>query len=556
MHTGKKSRHGSLAILRSQDGIVMAIALIIMLILTLLGMGALVSSSTDLLTTRSQRVGKGAFYASEGGLIYGFKELNTLLATTLAPTSAQIAAITAPSISGFNFDSFSVALSGAATTKTITTGAYAGLNSIATPYTMTSQTSGTGSDAGTVRITQTVEDQLIPLFQFGVFYDGDLEIFPGPSMTFNGRIHSNKDIYIAPGSGNTLSIDSRMSSAEDIYRCRKDSPSSCSSAQIKKTDGTTYAPLTYDHNDSNWATKAYQDWGGLVQDSAHGVQKLNLPIGTTNPMDLIKRGDTINPGSSSESDTLKSGRIYWQADLRIIDSSAYDKNGNSVTLPSGIVSTATMYDYRENKSMTLRQIDIANLVSSGKSPANGILYISETQDLNNSKAVRLTNAATLPAGGLTVASDNPIYLKGNYNTVNKKGAAILGDAITFLSNNWSDANAVNTSSPFSNRVASDTTANAAVVTGNTTTGVGNYNGGLENLPRFLENWTNKTFTYKGSLVDLWQSQQGTGTWLYGSPRYTAPNRAWSYDTDFNDPANLPPGTPRVRTLARTQWTRM
>lgn len=511
----KKPGAKPLALLKRQEGIVLAMALMIMLILTLLGMGALVSSSTDLLTTRTQRVGKGAFYASEGGLIYGFKELNTLLATTLVPTTGQITSITAPSIFGFNFDSFSVALSGASALKTITTGPYAGLNSFSTPYTITSQTSGIGADSGTVRISQTVEDQLIPLFQFGVFYDGDLEIFPGPSMTFNGRIHSNKSIYIGPGSGNTLSIDSRMSSAANIYRCRKDDPSACSSARIKKTNGT-YALLSYDHNHSNWATLAYQDWSGLAQDSSHGVQKLNLPIGTTNPMDLIKRGDSIAPSSSSESETLKGGRMYWQADLRIIDSSGYDKNGNGVTLPSGIVSTANMYDYRENKLITLRQIDIGNLVSSGKAPANGILYVSETQDVNNSKAVRLTNGATLPAGGLTVASDNPMYVKGNYNTANKKGAALMGDAITFLSNNWSDANAVNASSPFSSRVASDTTVNAAVVTGNTTTTVGGYNGGLENLPRFLENWTSKTFTYKGSLGISGKASKGSGVGYMGA----------------------------------------
>jgi hypothetical protein len=132
----------------------------------------------------------------------------------------------------------------------------------------------------------------------------------------------------------------------------------------------------------------------------------------------------------------------------------------------------------------------------------------------------------------------------------------MSDAITFLSNSWNDANAVNTSSPFSNRVAASTTVNAAVVTGNTNTTVGNYNGGVENLPRFLENWTGKNFTYKGSLIDLWQSQQASAPWAYGSPIYTAPNRIWSYDTDFNNPANLPPGTPKVRTLARVQWARM
>ncbi|MFQ5849171.1 MAG: hypothetical protein ACE5JU_01125 [Candidatus Binatia bacterium] len=562
--TGRIQHHNCFSILGKKDGIVMLIALVITLLLTVLGLGTLLSSSKDILTTRSQGGGKKAFYAAEGGIVYGVKELNSLLVTTLAPTSAQLAAITAPSIPGFNFDSFSIVTSGSSALVALTTGPYAGLNSFATPYTITSQASGTATDSGTVRLTQTVQDELIPLFQFGVFYNDDLEIFPGPCMTFNGRVHSNSDLYIGPGSTSNCSpnptVDSRMTSAGDIFRCRKDTPLSCGNAQIKRSDGT-YASLTYDHTDPNWATKAYNDWGGLVQDSAHQVQALNLPMETTNPIDLIKRGDTIDPASSSESQSLKDSRLYWQADLRILDGTAYDLNGNDVTssLPPGSISSANFFDYRENKSVEVIEIDCGNLGASA--PANGILYASQTQsDPNVLKAIRLTNCATLPTGGLTVASDNPIYVKGDYNTVNKKGAAILGDAVTFLSNSWNDANSSLDLDTY--RVASNTTVNAALATGNTTTTVGNYNGGLENLPRFLEKWSGKTFTYKGSLVNLWQSQQATGAWCYGYNEgcpimgiYKAPNRVWSYDTDFNDPANLPPGTPSVRTLARNQWAR-
>jgi hypothetical protein len=555
MRIENRRDHGARALLSDQDGIVMAVALMVMLLLTLLGMAALTGTSTDLLTTRSQRTGKAAFYAAEGGLTHGVKEIRSLLAATLVPTAAEIAAISAPPVAGFDFDSFSVALSGATTLGTITTGPYAGLHSFSTPYTITAQASGSAIDSGTVRLVLTVEDRMIPLFQFGVFYEGDLEIFPDPAMTFNGRIHSNRDIYVGPGEGKTLTVDARVSSAGAIYRCRKDHSSTCSSAQIRKPDGS-YASLTYDHNDPDWGAKAYQDWSGLVQDRAHGVQELNLAIGSTDPLDLINRGDTISPLSSAESATLKDSRMYWQADLRIIDGTAYDRDGNGVSLPAGVVSTATLYDYRENKTVTVRQIDIGKLVTEGAAPANGILYVSETQGFDNQKAVRLTNGAELPIGGLTVASDNPVYVLGNYNTSAKKAAAIIGDAVTFLSNNWSDSNAVDASSPFTGRTATDTTVNAAVMAGNTTTTAANYNGGVENLPRFLEDWTGRTFTHKGSLVDLWQSKQGAGSWAHGSPRYIAPHRAWSYDPDFNDPAKLPPGTPRVRTLTRIRWARM
>jgi Tfp pilus assembly protein PilX len=547
---GKKKDYGTLSPLGKEEGIVMPVALIIMLLLTGLGLGALSNSSLDLLTMRSHKQGKEAFYAAEGGIVYGKKELHAILAATPVPTPAQLAAINAPSVPGFDFDAFSIVATGAPTTVTLTSGPYASLNSISTPYTITVQASGINTDSGTVRLAQTLQDQQIPLFQFGVYYNDDLEIFPGPTMNFNGRVHSNANIYL----GAQAVVDSSISSAGAIFRCRKDDPSDCDSAEIR-TPSDDLIDLSYDHTDPDWVSRAYSDWGGLVRDMAHGVRELNLPIETGDLMDLIRPGDTIDPAFSSESQSLKDSRFYWKADLRILDGIAYNSNGTQQTLPAGAVSTASFFDYRENKLVNVRQID-CNILGNTELDG-GILYVSDTQD-NPAvlKAVRLINCANVvPAVGLTVASDNPIYVKGNFNTSNKKGAAILGDTVTFLSNNWHDANAVNGSSSFSNRVATPTTVNAAIVTGDTTTTLGHYNGGLENLPRFLENWSGINFVLTGSIINLWESQQATGSWNYGSPVYQAPIRAWSYDTAFDNPENLPPGYPRVRTLAPAQWAR-
>ena len=151
-----------------------------------------------------------------------------------------------------------------------------------------------------------------------------------------------------------------------------------------------------------------------------------------------------------------------------------------------------------------------------------------------------------------VATDNPLYIKGDYNTSNSRPTAIAADAVTILSNAWSTNSDTTYShdSNLNNRVASNTTVNAAIMGGNVPTSGSQYSGGLENFPRFLEDWTNKNFTYGGSLVCLWQSQRATGRWVYGSPIYAAPNRIWSYNMN---PNSMPPGTPRVRNLQRIQW---
>ncbi|OPY91230.1 MAG: hypothetical protein A4E72_00215 [Syntrophus sp. PtaU1.Bin208] len=204
--------------------------------------------------------------------------------------------------------------------------------------------------------------------------------------------------------------------------------------------------------------------------------------------------------------------------------------------------------------MSTVQVDVSVLASNPVAMAaladpptgcdSGILYVSSDNITNPS--VRLVNGSSLPTGGLSVATNNPLYIQGDYNTDNK-AAAVFSDALTVLSNSWNDANSA---SGISSRTASATTVNAAVVTGNVATSGSNYSGGVENLIRFLENWSGKTFTYGGSLACLWESQQATTRWPGTGSVYNAPTRNWSYNINLN---NLPPGTPRVRNLEKISW---
>ncbi len=141
-----------------------------------------------------------------------------------------------------------------------------------------------------------------------------------------------------------------------------------------------------------------------------------------------------------------------------------------------------------------------------------------------------------------MVSEGPLYVQGDFNTVDKKGAAVIGDAVNPLSNSWTGSKSQGTLPK-----ASDTTYNMAIVTGNHETSVGSYNGGFENLPRIHEKWSTKNCNITGSFVNAWQSRYATGEWSYGGDVYAAPKRNWAYDTFFNDVDNLPPFTPRVVT---------
>jgi hypothetical protein len=118
-----------------------------------------------------------------------------------------------------------------------------------------------------------------------------------------------------------------------------------------------------------------------------------------------------------------------------------------------------------------------------------------------------------------------------------------------LSTAWNDANG-NKSLP--NRIAADTTVNAAFLGGIVPSGKGYYSGGVENFPRFLEDWSGRKLTYNGSMVVMYYSRYATGPWR-GSDVYSPPNRNWAFDLNFMDPAKLPPCTPQLRVLVRAQW---
>lgn len=69
--------------------------------------------------------------------------------------------------------------------------------------------------------------RLVPLFQFAAFYNKDLEISPGATMTLNGRVHVNGDLYL--NANDTLGITGQVTVSKnigntggDLYRRRKD----------------------------------------------------------------------------------------------------------------------------------------------------------------------------------------------------------------------------------------------------------------------------------------------------------------------------------------------
>jgi hypothetical protein len=220
------------------------------------------------------------------------------------------------------------------------------------------------------------------------------------------------------------------------------------------------------------------------------------------------------------------------------------------------------------------------------------------------RGVRLINGEKIPgiydsanAGntkGFTVASENGIYVQGNYNATGVANkyttgntpyneylpfnstshipASIVADSVTILSNSWNDSKSFAYPYDLSQRKASETTVRFAMISGDTIATIDGtpnqggistrLNGGVHNFKRFLERWTdpsNSTFktylNYSGSLINLFNSRNNNGAFKCCNTVYNPPIRNWVFDSTFLDASRLPPGTPFFQYVQITGFQR-
>ncbi len=542
-----------------------------------------------------------AKYLAEGAIELAKRDVATAIANWETPPSSGVATVGGVDVP------YTVVATGFNNIATDP----AGIQTIITGYEIRAQARDHGMRYTARRL---VNAEATPIFQFAVFYTGDLEINPGPNMTLGGRVHSNADMYL--NCGGTLTMNTNyVRAVGDIFRRRKDNPNASEgSVRVRRwvvnpfdsNEPTQYVSMNShsqmnnlgvtnesgydasftvgwdaDGNGSyadagdwyNWSAGAPIYWsqpsgygggtGSSVLSGSHGVGEAAVPhIGSIRMYDEDPNGAYyLDPATqtyelaAAGAGTHSRGYYHENAGLTIITQAngsitAYDSAGADVTAGiAAALSTDTLYDARQVASgageVPITQIDLTALAATAYWPDNGLIYTAHYGSGTgaNARGVQLVNGAEL-ASSLTVVSENSVYIKGNYNTVNKKGSAVIADAVNLLSNSWDNSKSQGSALP----TASATTYNVAIITGNTnTTPNGRYNGGLENLPRFHENWTGVPCRITGSFVNTWNSIYADNDWAIGGNYYKAPNRVWSYDTAFNSVANLPPFTPMAVT---------
>jgi len=205
------------------------------------------------------------------------------------------------------------------------------------------------------------------------------------------------------------------------------------------------------------------------------------------------------------------------------------------------------------------------------------------------QALRLVNGGyqNLPvspsSGGFTVASEQPVYVWANYNAdsslipghVNGSGsldtdtnsapAAIIADAVTLLSNNWTDyqdhlypldaSNRSGTSTYYRMAIAAGQNENFHYCGGTCGAQNGDFgtNGGMHNFLRELEHWGGGMY-YEGSMVSLYYSQYAIGVYKGGGQVYSPPSRHYAFDLNFQQISLMPPGTPSFKDVNNTGFS--
>lgn len=486
-----------------------------------------------------------------------------------------------------------------------------------------------------------------PMYVNGPVYIGGNLYTDTPNLNFEGSVTYTGQwtIGLAPGDPHTVGAGSPTWPSNNVPHV---------GAQQKLLDApiSSLDPNFLDRPNTNDADSD----GNLNNDGFHEIVQ---PAVTTNPnKPAVAQTDPLQIDSAT-SERLSNNADYQifidannnvtinkgsqNSTTGVITYSSLTTGSDYTAIMNAITTNTTLVDGREGDNVRTVNVDVSKVATSTNAgtvtdnvgKGDGLLlYIQDTSagqqvttngvsgyttkasatgnltttggtatTSHTRRGIRLVNGGSLPNMGLTVATPNPAYIQGDYNsgaTTNyssvaggsssanaltvsnlppsdgssaypsgtsspteysgaytKKSAAVVADAVTVLSNSWSDGNSVNGTS---SRVPSNTTVNAAIVAGNVPTTPPNadgsvatgavYSGGIENFPRLLENWTGSLYlTVHGSFGLLYDSEQALGAW--NGSVYGVPSRRWFYDTILQD--KNPPGFPVAYSYGMGAW---
>jgi PilX N-terminal len=315
------------------------------------------------------------------------------------------------------------------------------------------------------------------------------------------------------------------------------------------TDGVLETPTYYSYSPEDVDQNGFLDnWGEKNVGYGFGINT------NTAPLNPYKRINVANAGAANS-----------------VDCASYDTNTGA------LLTGATDQEGMANPVSGARHV--LKLVDGGMSAG----LASYVPVMPAASGCSQTAANPTACGGFTVASENPVYVLGNYNTTAAdpfwgtannavptqtphSAASIIADSVTILSNTWGDMNSLMYPTSAASRTPGAPAYYRAAISGGknipfpipTWTSVAQdfgTDGGLHNFLRYLENWGGQALYYDGSLVSMYYAEYDTGTYKDGpgGSVYSPPPRKYYFDVLFLNPANLPPATPEFQDVVNLSY---
>lgn len=562
------------------------------------------------------------FYAAEAGLNFAagkFKLLPRGVPLDMAALSSEFVRIAAETFPpDVRLQRYTITY--ASTNAPVTFGKYRGLYQIEAIYTITCRTADGRDPENAVELCLQMGSLFISPFQFGIFYNENLEIHPGADMTISGRVHSNKNIYMWPARRLTfldqVTCVGKFIRGDDgwniftnaIVRTRDQgqiriATNNAGTAFVRLgkrlSDGFEFdsyvsgtTPTEYfDSNHRLWPPQSRERLRDRVLDGTHGTDMLTLPFEGAEEYTRV----LVDPPIPGETAAVAKVRLANAAALILdtndclyyqtgpITNSEFTTRiliGNAFSGQFAFVTrTNFFWNGRQNYLINPLDFNMARfrqwLQSSECPPAArneffnstdgraGIIYVNppdqgpRTPNSTNS-AVRIINAEELPRA-LTFVTPLPLYTRGNFNVqIGANTATNFPCAIVAdCFTPLSTAWKDSDNQTTNMRPAASTTLNTAIIVGNSMSTTNVTGGGVHNLPRFLENWSGCTITIRGSMICMFPSEKETAQHVDINPNYYSPPiRNYLYDPRLGRQETSPPGIPNVYRYGVLSWTQI
>jgi hypothetical protein len=345
----------------------------------------------------------------------------------------------------------------------------------------------------------------------------------------------------------------------------------------------------------------FSDRRGMVaQPASHRLTTFYNNLSGTSNLE-----DTVNSSSAiGVPDGTKEAATYYAFSPEDVDDNNFMDNSGETFLGAGFGLTGAAeqqpyYIYTQTSGIPCTGSAGSAEYNMVTGPRHALRLVDGGMDASGNSY--LPHAPVGSTGsGFTVASEEPVYVWGDYNsgsadpfwpsganpTTPHSAAAIIADAVTLLSNPPSGQTSPTTNTGWTDLESFALPFCAVNATGcpgaapNSRNGNTSYyrvaiaagksipfpqpawggqdfgtDGGMHNFLRYLENRgaNGATVNYVGSIISMYYSQYATGNFKCCNSVYSAPVRNYFFDTQFLNPQNLPPGTPMFQDVVSLSY---